>query len=175
MPSQSLFDINTFLDTHHKVDIDAPFVLPDAGDYPAQITDTQRTPGINVISGVGDDGRPYAILNVQWELQDETIKAKLNTERVFARQSFFLDLTEDTPPQLDFGTNKNMRLRSLWKATGCKPNSKGQINIGMLKFQTGYVHVENMPARGPNADPDMLFPTVTRVTSADKARANGAV
>jgi hypothetical protein len=169
MQGQSIFDPNAFLETSFKGQQDTNYVLPDIGDYPAQIVDTPRTSGVSVRSGIGSDGRPYATLDVQWQLNDDSLAAKLNMTQVLVRQSFFLDLTDSTPPQLDLGTNKNMRLKRLWDATGI--NKAKQVSIGMLKFQTAVVHVDHRP---DSNDPDIIYAEVTRVTSADKARSNGA-
>lgn len=163
MQSKSLFDVNSFLETTHKGNLDTAFVLPDVGDYLAQITDK-----IEVRSGVnGPDkrnaGEPWASLDIQWELHDDSVRTKMNMEHVFVRQSFFLDLTPSN--QLDLGVNKNMRLKRLWEVTGV--NKQKTVSLGMLKFQQGFVHVEHRPDQN---DADIIYAEITRVTSPDRAR-----
>lgn len=159
---QSVFDVNTFLETTHKGNLDTTYVLPDAGEYTAQITDK-----IAIRTGTRDDGTAWATIDIQWELLDEALKERLNMHKVLVRQSFFLDLNEHN--QLDLGVNRNMRLKRLWEATGV--NKQKQVSIGALKFQSAHVKVEH---RQPEGFDDPMA-EVTRVTSLDKARArNGA-
>jgi len=170
MQSKSLFDVNTFLETTHAGKLSTEFVLPDPGDYLAQVTDK-----MDAVSGIiGADkqrgGEPWASLLLQWELMDDSVRAKMNMEHVIVRQSIMLDLVPGTgingvPPQLDFGVNKNMRLRRVYDAVGVLKNAK--INPGMLKFQSALVHVEH---RADPNDAEIIYAEVTRVTSPDKAR-----
>jgi hypothetical protein len=165
--AQSLFDVNSFLETTHLGHLDTHFVLPDAGDYLAQcqpITKDSLRSGV-----IGNDktrsGEPWAALELQWEITDETVKAKLNMSKVLVRQSLMLDLTSTTPPALDWGTNRNMRLKRLLEVTGL--NKQKNFQLSGLAFATGLVHVEHRP--DPN-DSEIIYAEVTRVTSPDKAR-----
>jgi hypothetical protein len=167
MQGNSLFDVNTFLETTHKGNLDTKFVLPDAGDYMAQCQPLTKD---SLRSGVvGPDktraGEPWAALELQWEIIDDGVKAKLNMEKVVVRQSLMLDLTSSTPPQLDWGINRNMRLKRLLEATGL--NRQKSFNISALAFANALVHVEHRP--DPN-DAEIIYAEITRVTSPDKAR-----
>lgn len=157
MQGQSIFDPAVFMETTHKGNLDTKFVVPDEGDYMAQITDK-----LVIRSGV-KDGIAWASLDVVWELLDEAVKQKLNMEHVYVRQSMFLDL--DANNQLDLGVNRNMRLKRLWEATGV--NKQKQVSIGALKFQAGYVHVGH---RSAPDDPETIYAEVTKVWPVDKAR-----
>jgi hypothetical protein len=165
--SSSLFDVNSFLETNHKGQLDTTFVLPDPGDYLAQCQPLTKD---SLRSGtIGSDkaraGEPWAALELQWELTDDTVRAKMNMPKVIVRQSFMLDLTPTTPAQIDWGTNKNMRLKRLLDATGL--NKQKNFSIVALAFATALVHVEHRP--DPN-DSEIIYAEVTRVTSPDKAR-----
>jgi hypothetical protein len=164
MQTTSIFDATSFMETTHKGGLDTTYVLPDVGDYAAQITDK-----VELRSGlVGADkqraGEPWASADIQWEILDDGVKKKLNMERVFVRQSLMLDLvpgsgTNGTPAQLDFGTNRNMRLKRLLEATGL--NRQKSWNFNMLKFQQGTIHVEH---RKPDGFDDFIA-DVTRVAA----------
>src|SRR6266550_415961 len=132
-----VFDAATFMETQFKGGLDTKFVNPDAGDYTAQITDR-----ITINQGE-KDGRTWAQLMILWEIMDEAQKTKLNTERVFVRQQFFLDL--DDNGQLDLGTNKNMKLKRVLDSTGL--NSSKSWTLASLKFQTAFVTVAMSDAR----------------------------
>lgn len=167
MQSNSIFDVNTFLETTHKGQLETAFVLPDAGDYMAQCQPLTKD---SLRSGlIGADkaraGEPWCALELQWELLDDTVKAKMNMPKVLVRQSLMLDLTASTPPQLDWGTNKNMRLKRLLDVTGL--NKQKNFNIAGLAFASALVHVEHRP--DPN-DAEIIYAEITRVISPDKAR-----
>lgn len=171
MQSTSLFDVNSFLETTHKGNLDTHFVLPDVGDYLAQCQPLTKD---SLRSGVvGPDkaraGEPWAALELQWELNDDSVKAKLNMDKVVVRQSLMLDLTATTPPQLDWGTNRNMRLKRLLDATGL--NKQKSFNISALAFASALVHVEHRP--DPN-DAEIIYAEITRVASPEKARVREA-
>ena len=156
----TVFDANAFMETNYRGGLDTTYINPDPGDYNAQITDK-----IAIRQGIGDDGRPWASLDITWELLSAEAQKKCNMEHVNVRQSFFLDLDE-AGRSLDLGPNRNMRLKRLLDATGLN-KAKGWT-VGALKFQTAFVHVEIVADR---ADPEILYANVTRVTSPDKARA----
>ena len=166
MQSTSIFDANAFMETTHKGQLDTTYVLPDEGDYLAQTTDKITIRSGTVGEGKQNAGAPWAAVELQWELMDDTLRKKLNQDHVYVRQSFMLDLNEHG--QLDLGTNRNMRLKRLLDATGV--NKLKSWNFGHLKYQSGYVHVEHSKPDGF----DDSVAEITRVTSPDKARANGA-
>jgi hypothetical protein len=161
----SVFDPTTFLETQHAGNLDTRYVLPDEGDYLAQVTDkiTLRT------GRRTDDNSVWAAMTLQCELIDcDAMKKKLNMERIFVNFDMFLDLlpesTEDAP-RLDMGTNRNMRLKRLYEAAGINRNK--QIAPSMLKFTTITAHVEHEQDRN---DPEVQYAKVTRAASAEKMR-----
>ena len=161
MAKSSTFDSNAFLDTVFDGGMDTSVILPDPGDYPAQITDKiELNTGI-IGEGKMRAGEPWANLSIQWELLDENVKKNLNMERVFARQSIMIDLLPgSTPdrPMIDLGTNKSMRLKKLADVTGLNKNKKWRPSE--LKFQTATVHIEH---RRPDGFDDDVA-EVTRVS-----------
>lgn len=163
MQSSSVFDPNTFLETTHKGNLDTTFVLPDEDEYLCQLTEK-----ITLRSGEGDDGRKWAAVTFQCELIDAADQCrKLNMERIFVSYDMFLDLTDDG--RLDLGTNRNMRLKRLWEATGV--NKQKQVTIGMLKFQTFWGRLEHQVDRN---DSEQVYAKITRAASPDKARVREA-
>lgn len=164
----SIFDAASFLETTHSGEYvsQTDYVLPDPGDYPGQITDK-----IEAVKGVGEDGRPWARCNITWEITDDAQRKKLNAEKVFVRQSFFLDLTPDSTvdnPVLDFGLNKNMAIKRLWKSTGVTSgrHAKAKPTIGDLKFMQALIRVDHEPDRN---DPSIQYAVVKKVTSLNGA------
>lgn len=158
--AQSAFDSNAFMETSFKGGLDTTYVLPDEGEYPAQITDKIDFRSGTVGEGKTRAGEPWAAVELQWEILDDNVKRKLNMERVVVRHSIMLDLTPDSTadrPQLDFGTNRNMRLKRLLEATGLNRNKNWKF--ADLKFQTGTVKVEH---RRPDGFDDDIA-EVTRV------------
>jgi hypothetical protein len=159
------FDTNAFLETSFSGNLDTTYVLPPEDDYTAQITDRLTFRSGRIEKG-DRAGQTWATADLQWELLDDTLKQTLNLDRVLVRQSLMLDLLPDsTPdsPRLDFGTNKNMRLKRLLDATGL--NSKKSWNFGMFKFATATVHVEH---RKPEGFDDFMA-EVTRVAPMGQA------
>lgn len=168
--STGLFDVNQFLETTHKGQLDTTFVLPPEGDYRAQTTDkiTSRS-GI-----IGPDkdraGEAWANFELQWELLDENLRKTLNMPHVYVRQGVMVDLDQQTwlkskQVVIDWGINKNMRLKRLLDATGL--NKLKEFSINMLKHQQGYVTVVHRRVDGF----DDVMAEVSRVASVSKAPA----
>lgn len=164
MQSSSLFDVNTFLETHHTANLDPTYHIPDEGDYLAQLQ-----PDMTATSGV-NDGRRWTFLNFLWEIIDDNVKRALNLDRVQVRQSVRLDIVPNsTPWQTDLGINKSMALKALYKVAGLLDgkHGKGTINPRMLVHMSALVHVSHRP---DPKDPEIVYAEVTRVTSPDRAR-----
>lgn len=164
----SLFDVNQFLETTHKGQLDTTFVLPPEGDYRAQTTD--KIVSRSGIIGPDKDraGEAWANFELQWELTDENVRKTLNMPHVYVRQGIMLDLDQQAWLKsksviLDFGVNKNMRLKRLLDATGI--NSLKAWSINMLKHQTAYVTVAHQRIEGF----DDLIAEVSRVAAISKA------
>lgn len=171
MQTTSPFDPKTFLEQTFKGNLDTTYVLPDEGDYTAQVADVKLRSGT-----VGVDkaraGEPWLTADLIWELvgpEADEVKKKMNVERAQARQSLMLDLLVDNGrvTGLDFGTNRNMRLRRLLDATGL--NNNKQWNFASLKHATAYVTVKHNKPEGFD-DP---IAEVTRITSLAKAAEKG--
>lgn len=142
--AEPLFDINTFLQTTHKGGMDTTFVLPPEGDYRAQSTDKVSSASGTVSEG-DYAGNIWGRVELQWELQDDTLKAKLNMPKILVRQSLMLDFDQDAwhkhkKAVIDWGINKNMATKRLLAATGL--DKLPQWNWNMLKHQPALVTVK---------------------------------
>src|SRR5258706_8249087 len=141
----SVFDPNVFMETNYKGNLDTTYILPDEGDYVAQIIDRQVKSGL---IGKGDrTGQPWATVNLSWELTGgaaDDYKAKYNVKAATARQSIMLDLLVENGRVIgpDLGQNKNMRLVRLLEAIGL--NAAKQWNISMFLHQTAFVTVKHV-------------------------------
>lgn len=166
-----LFDPATFLETKYDGGLDTTYVLCDEGDYTAQTTDKLTLRSGKVAEG-DYAGNAWANLEIQWEIQDERQKKRMNVDTVLVRQSFMLDLDQKAFRErgaviLDFGVNRNMRIKRFLDATGL--NSVKNWNFNMFKHLPGFVTVTHRRIDGFD-DP---VAEVTRVTSLKKARAAG--
>ena len=171
MPSTSLFDASTFLETQHHGSLDTSVVLPTAKEYRAQTTDKIATRSGTITDG-DRAGEAWASVELQWELLDEDEKKRMNMDKIFVRQNIMLDLDQKAWKEkkvilLDFGVNRNMRLKRLVDATGL--NTLKNWNINMLKHQPGYVTVVHRRPEGFDDD----VAEVSRVVSLKKAPLNG--
>lgn len=165
-----LFDVNTFLETQHTGGMDTTFVLvPDGWEGPATTTDK-----IAIRAGVVSDGdyagNIWGSLDLQWEINDDDLKKKMNMDKVLVRQSFMLDYDqvawrERQQAILDFGVNKNMRVKRILDALGL--NKAKNWNFNMLKFQPAIVQVKHRMIE----DFDDPIAEVVRVSSIKSQRA----
>lgn len=163
MPSP--FDASAFLETTFKGGMNTTYVLPDEGDYPAQITDRIEYNAGRIGELKQRAGETWANVTVWWELLDDKQRQRLNLaegQKLLVRQSIMLDLLPGSTPEqplLDFGTNKNMKLVRLTEATGL--NKQKNWTLNSLKFMQGTVHVEHRRPEGFEDD----MAEVTRVTA----------
>lgn len=163
MPSH--FDSSAFLETTFKGQLDTSYVLPDEDDYQAQVTDRLEYTAGTVGEGKQRAGDTWAKVDIWWELLDDKQRQRLNLtegQKLIVRQSVMLDLLPGSTPEaplLDFGTNKNMRLKRLLEATGL--NKQKNWTLNSLKFQQATVHVAHN--RPPGFEDDIA--EVTRVSA----------
>lgn len=161
----SLFDANSLLEQRHVPEIDTKYHLVPAGEYPGQIADMRLREGQSDKVAV-----TWCNLDVIWDIIDDNIKAQLNMNRVQVTQQIsFVDLATNgsgeivTPVQLDWSTNKNVRLKRLIDATGVRKSNFALVD---LKHQTAWLKVDHEPDRqgATNADgTPALYARVTRV------------
>lgn len=167
----SVFDPNVFMETNYKGNLDTTYILPDEGDYIAQVSAREVKSGL---IGKGDrTGQPWATVAITWELTGaaaDDYKSKYKIDRCTARQSVMLDLLVENGRVIgpDLGQNKNMRLKRVLDAVGL--NTAKQWNLAMLLHQTAFVTVKHVRPDGF----DDNVAEVTRVVSLSKATTNGA-
>lgn len=154
MPSP--FDSSAFLETSFKGGMDTTYVLPDEGDYAAQVTDRIDYNAGTVGELKARAGEPWANITLWWELLDDDQRRRLNMadgQKLLVRQSIMLDLMPGSTPEapiLDFGTNKNMRLKRLAEVTGL--NKQKNWTVNSLKFQQGTVKIKHRRPEGFDDD-----------------------
>lgn len=115
----SAFNTADFINAQFNEANDTRFPQVPNGEYTATI----RGPyGDEKATHIKTTDKGHVILQVVWDIDDETLKASLGLKTLSARQSIFLDMT----PQggLDFGEYKNSRLGLLRTAIGL--NEKGK-------------------------------------------------
>lgn len=163
MPSP--FDSSAFLETSFKGGLDTSYVLPDEGDYAAQISDRVEYNAGTISELKQRAGETWANLTLWWELLDDKQRQRLNLadgQKLLVRQSIMLDLLPGSTPNapiIDWGTNKNMKLKRTLDATGL--NKMKQWNFNTFKFQHGTVKVEHKRPDGFEDD----IAEVTRVSA----------
>lgn len=152
----SSFDASAFLETTFKGQMDTTYVLPDEGDYPAQATERMEYNAGYIAEGKNRGGEPWANVTVWWKLLDDKARQKLNLSEgqdLLVRQSIMLDLAPGSTPEspiIDWGTNKNMRLKRTLEATGL--NKQKNFTLNALKFQQATVRVEHRRPDGFDDD-----------------------
>lgn len=131
----STFNPDTFLNTEVKGPMETKFTpVPENDDgYVASIESiSARNPKDDVF-----------ILDVNWNIHDDDLKAKMGRDKILVRQSVFLDYEDG---RLQFGENKNVQLGRLREAVGQntgKPWSPHMlIGAGPARIKTKNRHVE---------------------------------
>ena len=91
-----------------------------------------------------DKGRPvkthWLCLDIPWEIEDSSVKAKMGIDVVTVRQSLMLDIDEDL--KIDNGKGKNIRLGRLREALLL---NDGQFNPRMIQGRRAIIRVKQRP------------------------------
>lgn len=159
--SENLFDTDNFMDNQVDDAIDTTYEPIPEGDYPARIDDADNA--INVRSGISDKtGNAWAVMDVNWIIDDKELAEQIGRDPVRVRQSIFLDLSEDGSG-LAMGKGKNRQLGYLREAVG--QNQEGKPwSPRMLLGQVAMITVGNRP--NPE-NPDIIYDEVRRVAPLD--------
>lgn len=152
MSDVSSFDPQSFIDSSIEGANDTSIVPIPQGEWLAQV-DNVRARKIDTKDG------PRAIMDVTWEILDESVKEELEREKVTCRQSVFLDVTGEG--SIDLGKGKNRQLGLLREAVGQNDPSRPWAP-SMLIGNPAKVVVEHSPNEN---DPENPYSNVTRVTS----------
>lgn len=158
--SDSIFNPEALLDTTYEESPPDHYTPIDEGEYPLKIKN------INVRRQTTNDGRAFHVADVDFIVEDEGVKAKLNMPEPSARMSIFLDLNEQG--QLDMGTNKNVKVGALKKAVGLKEGRKWSFRH-MIDC-TCYGKIKQEADRN---DPERIYSRVVTVTREPTAQNQG--
>lgn len=150
----STFNTDQFLSTEHKGAMDTKLIPCDKGEYRAQI----NTLKARKLEKEGEE--PRIIMDVLWEVLDESQKKKTGLEKVFAKQGIFCDVLPNG--SLDMGKGKNIQLGQLREALG-QNRSDRPWAPKMLIGQVAKVAVEPRP---DERNPEVVYNDVKRVTKA---------
>lgn len=78
-------------------------------------------------------------LDIQWEIQDETVKTFCGRDKIFCKQGIMLDLTDSG--QLDMAKGKNIDLGKLREALGLNtPGEPFSFSMIIGRMARGFVH-----------------------------------
>jgi hypothetical protein len=144
----STFDPKTFTSAVYTQRGDTEYSPCPEGEYTAQIVDVSARQ-INT-----KDGDERIVLDVKWEVLDESVKQATGRDKTFVRQSVFLDLTNSG--HLDFSPGKNVQLSRLREACGQNEDGK-PWSIRDLVGSMCQIMVEH------RSGADTVFANVTRV------------
>lgn len=131
----SAFNPETFLGTEYEQANDTRLPLVPECEVNAQISK------LKIRSGVSKDTQePWNMLDVFWELLDQSIADQLEMKKVTVPMSLFLDVSENG--SLDMGKGKNVGLGRLREAL--KMNEPGKrFALRQLQGAIGKVKVEH--------------------------------
>jgi len=145
----SVFDPDAFMNETIKGEIDTRIIPVPEGEWNAQVD--------NIKFRQLDDGR--VIMDVFWEILEDSVKETTNNSKPTCRQSVFLDMTDEG--SLDLSKGKNRQLGLLRSAVG--QNTGKPWAPSMLIGQIAKVRVVHSP--NPE-DPENPYANVKGVTKA---------
>lgn len=140
------FDPEQFKHVEIEGSMDTEIIPPDEGVYTATVDNW------NVTGGTSQKGNDWARLDVTWELDDAdgTQQAKTGRDKITARQSIFLDLTDEG--NIDTSKGRNVQLGRLREALGL---NDGRFAFDMLDGQQAKVLTENVETTNGNTVPNV--------------------
>lgn len=150
----STFDVDAFLQTTYKDANDTKLVPIPEGEYMAQI-DKVEVKNIQKKDGSGT----VTIAELSWVVTDQAAKDATGLATPRARQSIFLDVTEQG--SLDMGKGKNVSLGKLRDAVGQNKPGKSW-SFSHLSQATAFVKVEHEPN---DKDPEIIYNRVRSVAA----------
>lgn len=128
------FDPEAFKHVTFEEPLDTEIVPPDEGVYNAKVYNW------DLRGGTSEKGNDWAMLQITWELEDQdgSQAQKTGRDTVTARQSLFLDLTDDG--KMDTSKGQNVRLGRLREALGLNDRP---FSFDMLMGQQAKVNVRH--------------------------------
>lgn len=134
-PTDNTFDAAAFMQATVDQPMDTEYELCPEGMFPAMIADfdekaVERVDGFVYKKGpnAGQQGS-FVKLNLPFSIQDETVKAQMGRQTVYADYQIILDTNE--LGQLDWGKGKNVKLGQVRDAVN--QNNPGQWNMFNLR------------------------------------------
>lgn len=133
----SMFSPEQFLDMQ-TIEANDTVVAPvPVGEYIAVVKDVKMRPW----QSKSDPSKAGMALDVQWTIDDQSVKAALGRDEVNVKQGVMLDIREDGQG-LDMGKGRNIGLGRLREATNL--NAKGQpFAVTMLVGRMAKVKVDH--------------------------------
>lgn len=122
----SAFDVDAFVNSSTEQPLPTRMMPVPVGEFLAVVSSHDKWIDIRSITEGKMAGR--VIVDIYFDILDDSVKATMGMETVRLRESFFLDMTPDG--RLDWGPNKNVKLGRLREAVG---QNKAGIPFGNLK------------------------------------------
>lgn len=147
----SSFDPATFLETSYEDEIDTTIIPIPEDDHPAQVEKLMTR------QFEGKDGILYTVMDVLWHITAPEVAEHTKNEKPMARQSLFIDITEQG--SIDMSKGKNRQLGLLRKALN--QNKAGKAwNPNMLINAPAKVRIKQ---RVDPDDSEMIYSEVKKV------------
>lgn len=151
--ADSTFDSETFMNREVTGVLETRYPTIPEGTYPGMI-DSVRVHEETSAKGT------FHICDIQWLMHDEGLKAKMETDRILAKQSIFLDV--DSNGAILFGPGKNIKLGQVREAVKQNDGKSWSFNrlvgAGPCDVTIG-IHVPD------TSDPDTKYNRVYKVVT----------
>lgn len=133
-----MFDPNTFLADTVTGANDTKYIPIPQGEYPAIIKECKA----RQMPSKADPSKKVTVVDVVYEIDDNTVKEVTGLDNPTVRQSIFLDLTP--LDKLDMSKGKNIGLGKLREALGLNDPNK-PFSFDDLPGRAAIVQVEHTP------------------------------
>ena len=152
-----MFDPNEFLNGQVEGSNDTKFTNPPDNMSGDPYTGIASKVEIRQWQGKADPSKSGLALDIQWEIQDESVKTFCGRATVNVKQGLMLDITDSG--QLDMGKGRTIALGKLREALGM--NTPGQpFSFSMIQGRIAGLFVGH---RDNEKDPESPFAEVRKV------------
>lgn len=135
-----MFDPNTFLADTVTGANDTKYIPVPQGEYPAII----KSVAARQMPSKADPGKQVTVVDVVYDIDDQTVREVTGLDNPTVRQSVFLDLTPQG--KLDMSKGKNIGLGKLREALGLNDPNK-PFAFQDLTGRAAIVAVEHTPGK----------------------------